>query len=204
MQQPPIPPHAPASPPLPGSIGAPARVDLTQYDQTWFDPGRPKWFIVLWWLVQGVVFPLTLHAHHAPRRWLLRRFGARVGPGVVIRPSVRVTYPWKVAIGGHSWLGDGVTLYSLERIAIGCHCVISQNSYLCTGSHDPGDPAFGLQVAPVVVENGAWVATDCFVGPGVTIGANAVIGTRSGVFRSQPGGYVCWGTPCQPQRLREL
>lgn len=187
-----------------GSVGAPAWVDLRCYDQSWFDPGRPKWMILLWWLVQAVVFPLTLHAHHGPRRWLLRRFGAQIGRGVVIRPSARFTYPWKVAIGDYSWIGDDVTFYSLETVTIGCHCVVSQKSYLCTGSHDIKDSAFGLQTGAIVVENGAWVATDCFVGPGVTIGANAVIGTRSSVFASQPSGYICWGTPCKPQKVRTL
>lgn len=191
-------------PDLQAGVGSPAWVDLRRYDQSWFDPGRPKWVIMLWWLLQAVVFPLTLHSHHAPRRWLLRRFGARIGQGVVIRPTARFTYPWKVSIGDHSWVGDDVVFYSLDAITVGCHCVISQSSYLCTGSHDVTDQAFGLKVKPIVIENGAWVATDCFVGLGVTIGANTVIGARSSVLRSMPEGYLCWGHPCCPQQPRQV
>ncbi|WP_008316562.1 hormogonium polysaccharide biosynthesis acetyltransferase HpsU [Leptolyngbya sp. PCC 6406] len=180
----------------------PSLVDLRRYDQSWYDPGRSKVVVLLWWLVQAVAFPLTLHAHHAPRRCLLRLFGARIGRGVVIRPTARFHYPWKVAIDDYSWIGGEVVLYSLDTIHIGAHCVVSQRSYLCTGSHDAEDPAFGLKTAPIVIENGAWVATDCFVGPGVRIGANAVVGARSSVFSDMPAQTLCWGTPCRSHRRR--
>lgn len=150
------------------------------------------------------MFPLTPHSAHAPRRWLLRRFGATIGKGVVIRPTARFTYPWKVTIGDHSWIGDDVVLYSLDEIWIGAHCVISQQTYLCTGSHDSHDPAFGLETSEIAVGNGAWIAADCFVGPGVIIGANAVIGARSTVFSDQPEQQICWGRPCRPRRLRQM
>lgn len=179
-------------------------VDLSRYDQSWFDPGRPKWVILLWWLIQALAFPLTLHSAHAPRCFLLRLFGAQVGQGVVIRPTARFTYPWKVKLGDHSWIGDDVVFYSLDTITVGDHCVISQKSYLCTGSHDIYDPTFRLKTAPIMIESGAWLATDCFVGPGVCVGANTVVGARSSVFKSLPAGHICYGSPCLPQQPRSL
>ncbi len=185
-------------------LSAPALVDLRQYDQSWYDRGRPGWFVLFWWLVQAIVFPLTLQPLNSWRCALLRCFGAQVGQGVFIRPTARITYPWKVSIGDYSWIGDDVVLYSLEHIQIGQHCTISQRSYLCTGSHDPRDPAFGLHVEPIALGNGVWVAADCFIGPGVQIGSNALIGTRSSVFSHMPAQQVCWGTPCRPRYHREL
>jgi putative colanic acid biosynthesis acetyltransferase WcaF len=186
------------------NLTAPSLVDLRRYDQSWFDRGRSNWYILLWWLVQAVVFPLTPHSAHAIRVMLLRWFGASIGRGVSIRPTARFTYPWKVTIGDYSWIGDDVVLYSLDRIRIGQHCVISQKTYLCTGSHAIDDPAFGLMTAPIDIGNGVWVATDCFVAPGVQIGANAVIGARSTVLRSMPAQQVCWGSPCQPRYVRTV
>lgn len=183
-------------------LNAPACVDLRQYNQDWFDRGRPGWYILLWWLVQATLFPLTPHSAHGLRVGLLRWFGAKVGQNVSIRPTARFTYPWKVEIGDYSWVGDDVVFYSLDRIAVGQHCVISQKTYLCTGSHSSQDPAFGLQTAPIAIGNGVWVATDCFVAPGVQIGANAVIGARSTVLKNMPNQQVCWGSPCQPRYLR--
>jgi putative colanic acid biosynthesis acetyltransferase WcaF len=179
-------------------------VDLRKYDQSNFDRGRPGWLILVWWFVQAIAFPLTPHPFNRIRRWLLRLFGAKIGRGVIIRPTARFTYPWKIEIGDYSWIGDEAVLYSLDRIAIGQHCVISQKSYLCTGTHDPQDPAFRLITASVIVNNGVWIAADCFVGPGVEIGANALIGARSSVFKDMPAGFVCTGTPCLPRYRREI
>ncbi|MEG3939699.1 hormogonium polysaccharide biosynthesis acetyltransferase HpsU [Microcoleus sp. S36b_A3] len=179
-------------------------VDLRRYDQSKFDRGKPTWVILIWWFVQAIAFPLTPHPFNSIRSALLRLFGAKIGRGAIIRPTARFTYPWKIAIGDYSWVGDDVVLYSLDRIAIGKHCVISQKSYLCTGTHNPQDPAFGLITAPVIINNGVWIAADCFIGPGVEIGANALIGARSSVFKNMPAGFVCTGTPCHPRYLREI
>ncbi|MBD1909693.1 MULTISPECIES: hormogonium polysaccharide biosynthesis acetyltransferase HpsU [unclassified Leptolyngbya] len=182
----------------------PSQVDLRHYHQNGFDKGRPGWIILLWWLLQGTLFPLTPHSFHAPRCFLLRLFGAKIGKGVVIRPTARFTYPWKISIGNYSWVGDDVVFYSLDTIEVGEHCVISQKSYLCTGSHDIHDPAFGLKLGAIMIGNGAWIATDCFIAPNIKIGANAVIGARSSVFRSMPAQYICWGSPCMPRTPRQI
>lgn len=185
-------------------LGTAPWFDLSQYDQSNYDRGRPGWYVLLWWLVQAVVFPLSLHNMSGFRCTVLRAFGAKIGQGVRVRPTARFTYPWKVEIGSQSWVGDDVFFYSLDRISIGCHCVISQKTYLCAGSHDFADRTFPLQTAPIVIGNGAWVAADCFVAPGVTIGANTVVGARSNVFGNLPAGKICRGNPCKPYRDRVM
>ncbi|MEM7555797.1 MAG: hormogonium polysaccharide biosynthesis acetyltransferase HpsU [Cyanobacteria bacterium P01_A01_bin.84] len=179
-------------------------VDLSKYNQSWYDRGRSSWFVLLWWFVQAVIFPLTLHNMSSLRCNILRLFGARIGKDVLIRPTARFTYPWKISIGDYSWIGDDVVLYSLDQINIGNHCVVSQKSYLCTGSHDIRDRAFGLKTAAINIEDGVWIASDCFISPGVEIGSNAVIGARSSVTSDIPDAKVCWGTPCRPRYDREM
>ena len=187
-----------------GDYGAPAFADLSKYHQPGYESGGSKLAMMVWWLVQAIAFPLTLHTSHGIRCWLLRLFGAKIGQHVVIRPTARFTYPWNIEIGDYSWIGDDAVLYSLAPIKIGRHCVVSQESYLCTGSHDISDPRFGLVTDELIIENGAWVATDCFVGPGVRIGANAVIGARSSVFHDMPPGQICFGTPCKAVKPRPM
>ncbi|NEO32756.1 MAG: colanic acid biosynthesis acetyltransferase WcaF [Symploca sp. SIO3C6] len=185
-------------------VNAASLIDLSKYDQSWYERGRPGWFVLLWWLVQAIAFPLSIHNLNGFRCWLLRLFGAKIGTNVIIRPTARFTYPWKVEIGDYSWIGDDVVFYSIDQIRIGQHCVISQKCYLCTGSHDLRDPAFDLIVSGIVIGNGAWIATDCFIAPGVHIGANAVIGARSSVFSNLPAQQVCWGTPARPRYQRQM
>jgi putative colanic acid biosynthesis acetyltransferase WcaF len=159
--------------------------------------GRSAVYTQLWWIVQSTLFGMSPQALFSWRRWLLRLFGAKVGKGVFIRPSARVTYPWKLRIGDHCHIGDEVVLYTLGEIEIGDCVVVSQRSYICTGSHDFRSPTFDLYAKKIVIEAEAWVATDVFVAPGVRIGKGAVIGARSSVFSDVPPGAIYVGTPAR-------
>jgi putative colanic acid biosynthesis acetyltransferase WcaF len=160
--------------------------------------GRPAWLVQIWWLVEGSLFRWSPQFMYGWRRWLLRIFGAHVGEGVLIRASVQIVYPWKVTIGSWAWVGDEVVLYSYGPIEIGHDSVISQRSYLCTGSHDYSTPTFDIWAKRIVVEPEAWIGTDVYVGPGVTIGRGAVVGARSSVHRDLPGMQVYVGNPAKP------
>src|SRR5690349_13552741 len=100
--------------------------DLAQFRLPAAFRGRPGWFVQLWWIVQATLFGCSPQFMFGWRRMLLRLFGARVGDGVLVRPSARITYPWKVRIGAHSWIGDNAVLYSLGEIEVGTNAVISQ------------------------------------------------------------------------------
>jgi len=178
------------------------RIRLDQYSQEGYDRGKNGAVVLLWWFVQATLFRCSPQPMYGFRRWLLRRFGASVGRGVKVRPTAVITYPWKVAIGDHSWIGDRAELYSLDRIEIGAHCVVSQRSYLCTGSHDMASPVFPLLVKPIRLEDGAWVASDVFVYPGVTLGPMAVAAARSTVLRDIPAEEVHAGMPARYLKRR--
>lgn len=159
--------------------------------------GRSAFWVQLWWIAQSLLVRTTPQVMYAWRRWVIRLFGANIGRNVLIRSSVNITYPWKVEIGDRAWIGDDVELYSLGEIVIGHDSVISQGSYLCTGSHDFRDPSFPIFAERIVVEPEVWVAAQCFVGPGVTIGRGAVIGARSLVLADVPANAVAGGHPAK-------
>ena len=173
------------------------KVDLSKYNQSWYSRGKSGLIVLLWWFIQGTLFRFSLHNMYEWRNFLLRLFGANIGRKVKIRSTAKFTYPWKVSIGDFSWVGDDVYLYSLDEIKIGKNCVISQKAYLCTGSHDIEDPAFGLITKPVVVEDGAWIAADVFIYPGVIVRENAVAAARSTITRSIPANNVYAGSPAK-------
>ncbi|MBV1882517.1 MAG: putative colanic acid biosynthesis acetyltransferase [Pseudomonadales bacterium] len=157
--------------------------------------GRSVLVVQLWWFVEATLFGLSPQFLYGWRRFLLRLFGAKIGANVIIRPSVKITYPWKLSIGKNSWIGDNVDLYTLGEISIGENAVVSQRSYLCTGSHDYKSLAFDIYAKPIIIENEAWVSADVYIAPGVTVGAGTVIGARSSVFKSTAKGVVCVGSP---------
>jgi putative colanic acid biosynthesis acetyltransferase WcaF len=164
--------------------------------------GRGALAVQLWWAVQATLFRWSPQFAYGFRAALLRRFGAKVGQGCVIRPTVTVTYPWKVSIGDRAWIGDDVAVYSLGEITIGHDAVVSQRSYLCAADHDHTQADFPIRARPVHVEPEAWVGTDSFIGPGVTVGRGSVVGARSSVFKSLPPGMMCMGSPCRPVKPR--
>jgi putative colanic acid biosynthesis acetyltransferase WcaF len=164
--------------------------------------GRSGLTVQLWWLVQATLFRGSPQVCYGFRRWLLRCFGAHIGTGVIIRPSVRIPYPWKLTIGDHSWIGDDAVLYSFAQITIGNDVVVSQKCYLCAGTHDYRSANFDIQAFPITIEDQAWLAADVFVAPGITIGKAAVVGSRSSVFTNLPGMMVSVGSPARPVHAR--
>ena len=156
--------------------------------------------VQLWWAVQATIFAWSPQVLYRWRAFLLRLFGAKIGKNVVIRPSVKITYPWKLTLGDYAWVGDEVNLYTLGEITIGAHSVISQKSYLCTGSHDHASQHFTINATPIVIGEKCWLATDVFVAPGVTIGDGAVVAAGAVVTRDVPAATVVGGVPARPIR----
>lgn len=172
-------------------------VSLDKYQQNWYSRGKSNFTVILWWIIQGTIFRYSLHNMYSWRNYLLRLFGAKIGRNVKIRSSAKFTYPWKVSIGNNSWVGDNVQFYSLDEIHVGNNCVISQESYLCTGSHDMKDKHFGLITKPIYIKDGAWIATDVFIYPGIKINEMAVVAARSTVTIDIPENSVYAGSPAK-------
>jgi len=165
---------------------------------------REKLARVVWMMVGKPVFRLSFHNWYRFRATWLRLFGARIGKGVAIRPSVNIEIPWMLHIDDQAAVGDHAILYSLGEIRIGKRAIISQYTHLCAGTHDYNDHRFTLVRKGITVGDDVWVGADVFIGPGVSVGRLAVIGARSSVYRDTPGGKVSVGNPARPVKDREL
>lgn len=166
------------------------------------DRGRPLFIEAVWYLCKCLFFLTPVPVPSAIKRIILRSFGARIGRGVVIKPRVNIHFPWKLAIGDHTWIGEETFLLNFEPITIGEHCCVSQRAFLCTGNHDYRQPSMPYRNQPITIEDGAWVGAQVFVSPGITIGAETVIAAGSVVTKNQPAGAVCSGNPCTVIRRR--
>ncbi len=175
------------------------QVDLSGYRPAGFDRGAGILKEGLWLILSLFLFRLCPFSLSPLKRTVLRAFGARIGRNVTIKPQVKITFPWKLEIGDHVWLGEECWLLNLERINIGNNVCISQRAFLCTGSHNHKLPAFDLITKPITVEDGAWIGAAAWVGPGVKVGNHAVLAAGSiatkdlepfGIYQGNPAAFL--------------
>lgn len=174
---------------------------LDKYNNAGFDRGRSRISAAIWLVCEALlVRSFLLGSRH--RVWLLRLFGATIGRGVVIRPGVRVKFPWRLKVGDYSWIGDSVWVDNLAEVTIGSHCCISQGVYLCTGSHNWQKEGFDLVLKPIVVKDKAWLCAKSIVGPGVTVHEEAVLTLGSVATWNLNAGWIYQGIPADAIRQR--
>jgi len=152
---------------------------------------------ILWQTVWLLAYRPSPKAFHGWRRFLLRRFGARIAEDACPHPSVKIWAPWNLEMGSLSCLGPHVDCYSVDRIVIGPRAIVSQYSFLCTATHEYRVPERPVVTSPIVIGERAWIAADAFIGPGVTIGEGAVVGARSSVYRDVEPWTVVAGNPAR-------
>ncbi len=187
-----------------GSTADRGSVDLSGYQNTWYNPGRSRVVRILWYLLNAIIFINPLMPLYGLKRRVLRLFGAKIGKGVVIKPNVNIKYPWNLEIGDHTWIGERSWFDSLEKIKIGANVCVSQGVYLCTGSHDWKDPTFSLIIKPIVVEDGAWLGCQSTVTGGVVVGSHSVVAAGSVASQDLPRYMICRGNPAKGVKPRNI
>jgi putative colanic acid biosynthesis acetyltransferase WcaF len=156
---------------------------------TSYPKGRGLFHQVLWVALSSLVFT-KVWCPNRLRCAILRALGADIGSGVLIRHDVRIQWPWRLTVGDDSWIGVGATIANLEHLTIGSNVCVSQEAFICTGSHDYRSPVFEFDNAPITIEDGVWIAARAMVLRGVTVGARSVVGAQAVVVSDIPEGSL--------------
>src|ERR1043166_4497756 len=179
-------------------------VDLSRFSSREFSRGRPLFIEAIWKIVSTFFFECHfLHAYRL-KRVVLRLFGSKVGKGVLIKPRVKITFPWRLTFGDYCWIGEGVWIDNLSNVDIGPHACISQRAYLCTGNHDLHKTTFDLSSSPIRIEAGAWITAGSIVGPGVTVGEHAMLALGSVASQTLESNGIYRGNPAQKIGIRSF
>jgi putative colanic acid biosynthesis acetyltransferase WcaF len=156
------------------------------------------------WALAGPLFRWSPRPLFAWRRGLLRLFGATVGAHVHVYPSTRIFLPWNLEIGDWSSVGPDTLIYNLGRVRLGRRVTISYRAHLCAGTHDYRRPDMRLLKPPISIGDDAWVCTDAFIGPDVTVGEGAVVGACAAVIHDVPPWRIVAGNPARAVGTRTL
>ncbi|MGE3852449.1 MAG: putative colanic acid biosynthesis acetyltransferase, partial [Planctomycetota bacterium] len=152
---------------------------------------------ILWAVCWFTVWQLAFRRLYMLRPLLLRAFGCRISLRVGISASCWIAMPWRLQVGEYSSLGPRCTVYNLGRISIGRHTTISQDVYLCAGTHDYKDPAMPLIKETIAIGDQVWIAAGACVGPGVATGEGAGVGARAVVMKDVPPWPLVAGNPAR-------
>ena len=159
------------------------------------DPGILAWLRFASWYCVGRMLVASFVPGTFWRRWLLRLYGAKLGVGGRIKPGVRITKPWNLALGDHCWLGENIWIDNLAFVQIGDCVCLSQGAYLCTGNHDFRRVTFDLLLGQIRIDSEAWIAAQAVLAPGTHVGAAAVVGLGSVASGEIPAGAILQGNP---------
>jgi putative colanic acid biosynthesis acetyltransferase WcaF len=155
---------------------------------------RPRWFVYLWGVAELLFVSNPWQISSGLRVAVLRRFGAQIGSGVVFRPRTRVRFPWKLRIGNDCWIGEGVWFHNQDHVEVGNDVVISQETFITTGSHAHRRD-MALLTRPIRIADGAWITSRCMILGGANVGRSALVRPMSLVQGDVPPGAVVSGNP---------
>lgn len=161
--------------------------DLSGFSGAGYDKGRSAVWQAAWMTVSGLIVQ-RWWCPASVRIAILRAFGATIGEGVLVRHRVRIHWPWKLTLADNVWIGEGAWILNLEPVTIGSNTCLSQDVFVCTGSHRFDSPTFEFDNAAITIGERSWVAARATILRGVTIGDDALVGACALVVRDVPTG----------------
>jgi putative colanic acid biosynthesis acetyltransferase WcaF len=158
----------------------------------------------LWHMVWLTAWQLCWKRFYRLRASLIRMFGGHTACYISVARNAWIEMPWQITIGDYTTIGPRVVIYNLGDLTIGEHTVLSQDVYVCGGTHDYTDPRLPLIRKPITIGSYVWIGAGAFIGPGVNVGEGSVVGARAVVVKDVDPWTVVAGNPARLIKRREL
>lgn len=149
---------------------------------------------------QSLLRAFNGEADQVVRSSVLRELLGGVGEGASVQPPLTCDYGYNISLGAGSFINYWAIILDVVSVVIGDRAQVGTAVQILTADH-PRDPVLrrtGAEYgAPVTVEDNVWIGSGAIVCPGVTIGADSVIGAGAVVTRDIPPNVVAAGNPCR-------
>lgn len=145
------------------------------------------------------IYPLDSQARQTAISGLL----GKTGNNCIVEQPLFCTYGYNTKVGDNFFLNVNCKLMDSGKITIGNNVFIAPNVCIITEEHsmDTDQRLAGLEYThPVNIGDNVWICAGVIVLPGVTIGANSVIGAGSIVTKDIPPDSLAVGNPCKVLR----
>ena len=177
--------------------------NLSQFNNNWFNPGS-KIKIAIWFFVNAFIFNNPFIPFSSFKLTLLKLFGAKIGKGIILKPSLNIKYPWLLEIGNDVWIGENVWIDNLAKVTIWDNVCISQGAMLLCGNHDYKKSSFDLMVGEIVIEDGVWIGAKSVVCPGITCSSHSILTVGSIANKNLEAWGIYKGNPALKIKVREI
>jgi maltose O-acetyltransferase len=139
------------------------------------------------------------------RTSMLNELLGEVGDEVDIRPPLHCDYGSHIRVGARTFINFGLMALDVAAITIGEDVLMGPNVQLLTPTHplDPHTRRDKWEAAlPITIGDNVWIGGMAVICPGVTIGADAVVGAGAVVTKDVPPGVVVGREPCSRGSVR--
>eukprot|EP01113_Clastostelium_recurvatum_P021509 TRINITY_DN2548_c0_g1_i1.p1 TRINITY_DN2548_c0_g1~~TRINITY_DN2548_c0_g1_i1.p1 ORF type:complete len:212 (-),score=34.35 TRINITY_DN2548_c0_g1_i1:126-686(-) len=122
-----------------------------------------------------------------------------------VEAPFRCDYGVNIRFGKMFYSNYNLTILDCALVTFGDNIMIAPNVTIATAGHpiDPQTRISGWEFAkPITIGDRVWIGANVTILPGVTIGADTVIGAGSVVTKDIPARVVAVGNPCRV--LREI
>lgn len=177
---------------------------ITEKTESWPYPIHDYALRFLWAVTKYTVWRICWHRFSNLRMIILKLFGTKVFLDSMAFSTTDILRPWDIKLGNRVSLGPRTRLYNLGYIEIGNDTIISQDVYICGGTHDHTNPILKLQKKDIRIGSNVWICAGAFIGPGVTIGDGAVVGARAVVTKDVESWVIVAGNPAKFIKYRKL
>ena len=151
-------------------------VDLSSFKHSLHLSILDKLKYAFWLVISNFFFLTNIPYPIKLKVGILRLLGAKIGKSCIIKPWVKIKFPWKLELGDHVWLGESAWIDNISKVSIGNHVCISQNALILTGNHDYTLSSFDLMSKPINIEDGVWICANATITGGVNVASHSVIG----------------------------
>ena len=105
-------------------------------------------------------------------------------------------------IGANSRINRDCMIDVRGGVRIGDNVSISPQVAISTAAHSALDPAFRVEIRPVVIEDNVWIGMRATILGGVTLGRGCVVAAGAIVTKDVPPLTIVAGVPAKPVGMR--